>query len=98
MENPPKRFSKIIGRIDHTRDVFHHNVTTCFPVLDRKESNVNMTRPFSRLVGIDNINCRFIVFIDGRQAILRESEFAKNRPEKSSGFGSRNCSNKFCFS
>ena len=33
-----------------------------------KKSNINMLRSFGRLVVIDNINCRFIGFIDGARS------------------------------
>lgn len=37
MKNPTKRFSEVIGRVDDTRDMFHDDVTSIFPVLNGKE-------------------------------------------------------------
>ena len=98
VKDPAKRLSQVIRWIDDSRDVFHNNITAGFPILDCKEPDINMTRPFSRFIGIDNINCRLVIFIDGCWTFLWKPEFAKDRSEKASSLGGRNSSNEFSFS
>ena len=52
VEDPSKRLGEIISRIDSSRDMKQFNVTPCFPILNSKESNVDMPgspRGFSRV-------------------------------------------------
>ena len=43
VENPTKRFSKIITGVDNARDVSHDEVTFILPILNGKMLNVDMS-------------------------------------------------------
>ena len=43
MENPTKRFGKVICWIENSRNVPHDDVTGGFPILNGKTLNVNMS-------------------------------------------------------
>ena len=43
VEDPPKRFGEIISRVDSSRDVEQFNITPCFPILDSKEPNIDVS-------------------------------------------------------
>ena len=44
--------------------MMHQDISIIFPILDRKVLNVNVTRPFSGDLGIDNVDGGYIVNID----------------------------------
>ena len=43
MENKTEGFREIISRIDDSRDVEQFNISPCFPILNSKESNINVS-------------------------------------------------------
>ena len=78
VEHPAKRLGEIISWVDDSRNKPHDNVASILPVLKSKELDVNVTRAFSRLPSVHNVDSRLVVFVDRSGAILRESQFLQD--------------------
>ena len=98
MENPTEWLGKGIRRVDDSRDVAHNDIARCFPVLDGKVLNVNVSGAIRRNVVVDHEDSRHIVFVDWSGRGLRETELMEDGTEVSSLLSSGNSSNEFSLS
>ena len=74
MEHPTKGFGKIITRVDNTRDVVHNKVTTVLPILNGKGLDINKTRAFSGDTGVDHVDGRLVITMNGGWTRRRETK------------------------
>ena len=75
MEDPAKRLSEIVSRIDNPRDKTHNDVPVLCPILNSEVLDCNMTRTVSGLPGVDNVDGRLVVFVEGCGKELLEAKF-----------------------
>lgn len=87
MQDPTKRFGQIVGWIDHTRDVTHHNIARVLPILDRKMLDHDMPGTFGGYAGIHHINGRFVIAIQRGGGSWWQSEFGEDGTEIAGLFG-----------
>ena len=63
VEDPAKRLSEVVRRVNDTRNTSKDNIGCFAPVLDGKVLNVDMVGPFCGYAMIDHVNRRNIVAI-----------------------------------
>lgn len=97
MKHPAKRFRKVIGHVDNTGDKVHDYISCIFPVLDGKVLNVNMARALGGNLGINHINGRLVVTIDGSGCGRSKAKFGQDRPKVLGMLGSKDSSHEFGF-
>ena len=95
MEDPTKGFGEIIGWVEYSRDKTHDNVASFFPILDGKVLDINVTGALSGDTGVDHIDGRLIVLIDGSGASQRETEVLHDSAEVLGLLGSIDGSEEF---
>ena len=98
VKNPSKRLGEIISRIDSSRDVKQLNVTPSFPVLNSKESDINMPGPLGRFSRVDNGDGRFIILVDRGWSLLGKTKLGHDRSDVPCSLSSSYSSNKLSFS
>ena len=74
------------------------NVTPSFPILNSKESDVNVPGSLGKFSRVDNGDSRFIIFIDWSRTILREAQFRHDGSDVSCSLSSSYSSNKLSLS
>ena len=89
MEPPTQAFGQHIDGVDGARDVVHDDVILIFPIQNGKKVNVDMARALGRFSGVNHLDGRFVVLIDGSGGQLNIAKFSKDGPEILCNLGSR---------
>ena len=97
VQDPAKRLSEVIRRINDTRNMSEDNIAGFTPVLDGKMLNIDVTRPFCGYTMIDHVNHRNIVSIKGSCTFLFETKIVHNSTKVFGLFSSEYGGKKFGF-
>lgn len=78
VKDPRNGLGEAVSRIDDAWNVNEDKVAGSFPVLDCKKLDVDVASADGGATSINDLDGRFIVFVDRCGTILREAKFAKN--------------------
>ena len=75
MKDPTEGLSEVVRRVEDTRDMVQHDMTSLLPILNGKMLDGNMTSSVSGLAGINHFDSGIVILIKNRRARLRKAKF-----------------------